>query len=74
MFFHVTITVHMLQEVLKVGLNTLQYFFQEVKVCRLPLNPALLVQGIEADVSLARAMDYFFNFFYFFFFIKRERE
>ncbi|KAM9388736.1 phosphatidylinositol 3-kinase C2 domain-containing subunit gamma [Phaethornis superciliosus] len=37
------------KEVLKVELNRLQQFFQEVKVCRLPLNPALLVQGIEAD-------------------------
>ncbi|XP_030325226.1 phosphatidylinositol 4-phosphate 3-kinase C2 domain-containing subunit gamma isoform X2 [Calypte anna] len=36
------------KEVLKVELNRLQQFFQEVKVCRLPLNPALLVQGIEA--------------------------
>uniref|UniRef100_A0A663EAV6 Phosphatidylinositol-4-phosphate 3-kinase catalytic subunit type 2 gamma n=1 Tax=Aquila chrysaetos chrysaetos TaxID=223781 RepID=A0A663EAV6_AQUCH len=37
------------KEVLKVELNRLQQFFQEVKVCRLPLNPALVVQGIEAD-------------------------
>ncbi|NXK07037.1 P3C2G kinase, partial [Herpetotheres cachinnans] len=37
------------KEVLKVELNKLQQFFQEVKVCRLPLNPALVVQGIEAD-------------------------
>ncbi|KFQ40169.1 Phosphatidylinositol 4-phosphate 3-kinase C2 domain-containing subunit gamma, partial [Mesitornis unicolor] len=37
------------KEVLKVELNRLQQFFQEVKVCRLPLNPALLVQGIEAN-------------------------
>ncbi|KFP32475.1 Phosphatidylinositol 4-phosphate 3-kinase C2 domain-containing subunit gamma, partial [Colius striatus] len=36
------------KEVLKVELNRLQQFFQEVKVCRLPLNPALVVQGIEA--------------------------
>lgn len=50
--FHVAIMIHMLQEVLKVELNRLQHFFQEVKVCRLPLNPALVVQGIEADVSL----------------------
>ncbi|NXE22412.1 P3C2G kinase, partial [Ardeotis kori] len=38
------------KEVLKVELNRLQRFFQEVKVCRLPLNPALVVQGIEADL------------------------
>ncbi|XP_075016259.1 phosphatidylinositol 3-kinase C2 domain-containing subunit gamma [Calonectris borealis] len=38
------------KEVLKVELNRLQQFFQEVKVCRLPLNPALVVQGIEADL------------------------
>ncbi|KAF1499821.1 Phosphatidylinositol 4-phosphate 3-kinase C2 domain-containing subunit gamma, partial [Megadyptes antipodes antipodes] len=37
------------KEVLKVELNRLQQFFQEVKVCRLPLNPALVVQGVEAD-------------------------
>ncbi|KFM07337.1 Phosphatidylinositol 4-phosphate 3-kinase C2 domain-containing subunit gamma, partial [Aptenodytes forsteri] len=37
------------KEVLKVELHRLQQFFQEVKVCRLPLNPALVVQGIEAD-------------------------
>ncbi|XP_074024083.1 phosphatidylinositol 3-kinase C2 domain-containing subunit gamma [Numenius arquata] len=37
------------KEVLKVELIRLQQFFQEVKVCRLPLNPALVVQGIEAD-------------------------
>ncbi|KAJ7415727.1 Phosphatidylinositol 4-phosphate 3-kinase C2 domain-containing subunit gamma [Willisornis vidua] len=37
------------KEVLKVELDRLQQFFQEVKVCRIPLNPALVVQGIEAD-------------------------
>ncbi|NWX84326.1 P3C2G kinase, partial [Nothoprocta pentlandii] len=37
------------KEVLKMELSKLQQFFQEVKVCRLPLNPALVVQGIEAD-------------------------
>ncbi|NWX12707.1 P3C2G kinase, partial [Aegotheles bennettii] len=37
------------KEVLKVELNSLQQFFQEVKVCRLPLNPVLVVQGIEAE-------------------------
>uniref|UniRef100_A0A8C9MVZ1 Phosphatidylinositol-4-phosphate 3-kinase catalytic subunit type 2 gamma n=1 Tax=Serinus canaria TaxID=9135 RepID=A0A8C9MVZ1_SERCA len=37
------------KEVLKVELSRLQQFFQEVKLCRLPLNPALVVQGIEAD-------------------------
>ncbi|KAF1513396.1 Phosphatidylinositol 4-phosphate 3-kinase C2 domain-containing subunit gamma, partial [Eudyptes sclateri] len=37
------------KEVLKVEINRLQQFFQEVKVCRLPLNPALVVQGVEAD-------------------------
>lgn len=44
-------------------LSRLQQFFQEVKVCRLPLNPALVVQGIEADVSLVHMMNYFFFFF-----------
>ncbi|KGL73755.1 Phosphatidylinositol 4-phosphate 3-kinase C2 domain-containing subunit gamma, partial [Tinamus guttatus] len=38
------------KEVLKMELSKLQQFFQEVKVCRLPLNPALVVQGIEADL------------------------
>uniref|UniRef100_A0A8B9GLK4 Phosphatidylinositol 3-kinase C2 domain-containing subunit gamma n=1 Tax=Amazona collaria TaxID=241587 RepID=A0A8B9GLK4_9PSIT len=38
------------KEVLKVELNRLQRFFQEVKFCRLPLNPALVVQGIKADL------------------------
>ncbi|NXT65411.1 P3C2G kinase, partial [Chaetops frenatus] len=37
------------KEVLKVELSSLQQFFQEVKACRLPLNPALVVQGIEAE-------------------------
>ncbi|XP_064277463.1 phosphatidylinositol 3-kinase C2 domain-containing subunit gamma isoform X3 [Passer domesticus] len=37
------------KEVLQVELSRLQQFFQEVKLCRLPLNPALVVQGIEAD-------------------------
>ncbi|NXP00656.1 P3C2G kinase, partial [Certhia brachydactyla] len=37
------------KEVLQEELSRLQQFFQEVKVCRLPLNPALVVQGIEAD-------------------------
>ncbi|NXW74946.1 P3C2G kinase, partial [Hirundo rustica] len=37
------------QEVLTVELSRLEQFFQEVKVCRLPLNPALAVQGVEAD-------------------------
>ncbi|XP_065424041.1 phosphatidylinositol 3-kinase C2 domain-containing subunit gamma [Chrysemys picta bellii] len=37
------------QEVLKVEINKLKQFFQEVNVCRLPLNPALVVQGIDAD-------------------------
>ncbi|NWZ39961.1 P3C2G kinase, partial [Brachypodius atriceps] len=37
------------KEVLNVELSRLQQFFQEVKVCRLPLNPALVVQGIEVD-------------------------
>lgn len=55
--------IHMLQEVLKMELSRLQQFFQEVKVCRLPLNPALVVQGIEADVSLVHMMNYFFFFF-----------
>ncbi|XP_053934330.1 phosphatidylinositol 3-kinase C2 domain-containing subunit gamma [Cuculus canorus] len=38
------------KEVLKLELNKLQQFFQEVQVCRLPLNPALVAQGIEADL------------------------
>ncbi|NWV45473.1 P3C2G kinase, partial [Daphoenositta chrysoptera] len=37
------------KEVLNVELSSLQQFFQEVKLCRLPLSPALVVQGIEAD-------------------------
>ncbi|NWV69197.1 P3C2G kinase, partial [Malurus elegans] len=37
------------KEVLIVELSRLQQFFLEVKICRLPLNPALVVQGIEAD-------------------------
>ncbi|NXX43459.1 P3C2G kinase, partial [Tricholaema leucomelas] len=37
------------KEVLKVELNRLEQLFQEIKACRLPLNPALVVQGIEAD-------------------------
>ncbi|KAI1238754.1 hypothetical protein IHE44_0011840 [Lamprotornis superbus] len=37
------------KEVLHVELSRLQQFLQEVKLCRLPLNPALVVQGIEAD-------------------------
>ncbi|XP_027759457.1 phosphatidylinositol 4-phosphate 3-kinase C2 domain-containing subunit gamma-like, partial [Empidonax traillii] len=37
------------KEVLEVELSSLQQFFQEVKACRLPLNPSLVVQGIEAD-------------------------
>ncbi|NXF72286.1 P3C2G kinase, partial [Sclerurus mexicanus] len=37
------------EEVLEVELDQLQQFFQEVKVCRIPLNPALVVQGIQAD-------------------------
>ncbi|NXJ02771.1 P3C2G kinase, partial [Psophia crepitans] len=37
------------KEVLEVELNRLQQFFQEVKVCRLPLNPALVVQGIDTE-------------------------
>ncbi|NXO38966.1 P3C2G kinase, partial [Locustella ochotensis] len=37
------------KEVLHVELSRLQQFFQEVKGCRLPLNPALVVQGVEAE-------------------------
>ncbi|XP_065499274.1 phosphatidylinositol 3-kinase C2 domain-containing subunit gamma [Caloenas nicobarica] len=37
------------KEVLKVELNRLSQFFQEVKFCRLPLNPALVVLGVEED-------------------------
>ncbi|XP_053892228.1 phosphatidylinositol 3-kinase C2 domain-containing subunit gamma isoform X2 [Malaclemys terrapin pileata] len=37
------------QEVLKMEINKFKQFFQEVNVCRLPLNPALVVQGIDAD-------------------------
>lgn len=73
MFFHVAM-IHMLQEVLKVELNRLQQFFQEVKVCRLPLNPALVVQGIEADVSLVHATDYVLILFGVCIRVKGERE
>lgn len=59
MFFHAAMMIHVLQEVLNVELSSLQQFFQEVKVCRLPLNPALVVQGIEADVSVNNCI---FNF------------
>ncbi|KAM6146154.1 phosphatidylinositol 3-kinase C2 domain-containing subunit gamma [Phoenicopterus ruber ruber] len=37
------------KEVLKVELNRLHQFFQEVTVCRLPLNPALVVQSVDAE-------------------------
>uniref|UniRef100_A0A674I5X6 Phosphatidylinositol-4-phosphate 3-kinase catalytic subunit type 2 gamma n=1 Tax=Terrapene triunguis TaxID=2587831 RepID=A0A674I5X6_9SAUR len=37
------------QEVLKMEINKLKQFFQEVNVCRLPLNPALVVRGIDED-------------------------
>uniref|UniRef100_A0A8C8STD6 Phosphatidylinositol-4-phosphate 3-kinase catalytic subunit type 2 gamma n=1 Tax=Pelusios castaneus TaxID=367368 RepID=A0A8C8STD6_9SAUR len=37
------------QEVLKIEINKVKQFFQEVNVCRLPLNPALVVRGIDAD-------------------------
>ncbi|KAF4789336.1 phosphatidylinositol 4-phosphate 3-kinase C2 domain-containing subunit gamma [Turdus rufiventris] len=37
------------KEVLKLELSRLQQFFQEVKLCRLPLNPALVVRDIEPD-------------------------
>ncbi|CAM5079720.1 unnamed protein product [Natator depressus] len=37
------------QEVLKMEINKLNQFFHEVNVCRLPLNPALVVRGIDAD-------------------------
>ncbi|XP_075753861.1 phosphatidylinositol 3-kinase C2 domain-containing subunit gamma isoform X2 [Pelodiscus sinensis] len=37
------------QEVLKMEINALKQFFQEVNVCRLPLNPALVVRGIDTD-------------------------
>uniref|UniRef100_A0A8C4W494 Phosphatidylinositol 3-kinase C2 domain-containing subunit gamma n=1 Tax=Gopherus evgoodei TaxID=1825980 RepID=A0A8C4W494_9SAUR len=37
------------QEVLKMEINKLKQFFQEVNVCRLPLNPAVVVRGIDAD-------------------------
>ncbi|KYO36671.1 phosphatidylinositol 4-phosphate 3-kinase C2 domain-containing subunit gamma isoform B [Alligator mississippiensis] len=39
------------QEVLKMEINRLKQFFQEVNVCRLPLNPALVVQGIDSNTS-----------------------
>ncbi|EMP25002.1 Phosphatidylinositol-4-phosphate 3-kinase C2 domain-containing subunit gamma [Chelonia mydas] len=39
------------QEVLKMEINKLNQFFHEVNVCRLPLNPALVVRGIDADVG-----------------------
>ncbi|KAM7055788.1 phosphatidylinositol 3-kinase C2 domain-containing subunit gamma [Acridotheres tristis] len=37
------------KEVLHVELSRLQQFLQQVKLCRLPLSPALVVQGIEAE-------------------------
>lgn len=52
MFFPAAMIVPMLQEVLKLELSRLQQFFQEVKLCRLPLNPALVVRDIEPDVSV----------------------
>lgn len=66
--------VGMLQEVLKVELGRLQQLFQEIKVCRLPLNPALVVQGIEAEVSLAPARDRGANVMWLCGSIKGERE
>lgn len=40
-------------------INRLKQFFQEVNVCRLPLNPALVVQGIDSNVSLAYLVNHF---------------
>uniref|UniRef100_A0A452GRF7 Uncharacterized protein n=1 Tax=Gopherus agassizii TaxID=38772 RepID=A0A452GRF7_9SAUR len=37
------------KQVLKMEINKLKQFFQEVNVCRLPLNPAVVVRGIDAD-------------------------
>uniref|UniRef100_A0A8D0G456 Phosphatidylinositol-4-phosphate 3-kinase catalytic subunit type 2 gamma n=1 Tax=Strix occidentalis caurina TaxID=311401 RepID=A0A8D0G456_STROC len=41
------------REVLKVELNRLQQFFQEVKVCQLPLNPHLLSKSCSYFMSNA---------------------
>uniref|UniRef100_A0A8D0G158 Phosphatidylinositol-4-phosphate 3-kinase catalytic subunit type 2 gamma n=1 Tax=Sphenodon punctatus TaxID=8508 RepID=A0A8D0G158_SPHPU len=37
------------QEVLKMEINKLEQFFQEVNICRLPLDPALVMRGVDAD-------------------------
>ncbi|XP_072255979.1 phosphatidylinositol 3-kinase C2 domain-containing subunit gamma [Pyxicephalus adspersus] len=38
------------QETLKLGLKDLDRFFQEVKSCRLPLDPAIVVKGINREL------------------------
>ncbi|XP_073506684.1 phosphatidylinositol 3-kinase C2 domain-containing subunit gamma isoform X2 [Phyllobates terribilis] len=37
------------QEALKLGLHKIHHFFEEVENCRLPLNPAIVVKGIDQD-------------------------
>ncbi|XP_077123386.1 phosphatidylinositol 3-kinase C2 domain-containing subunit gamma [Ranitomeya variabilis] len=37
------------QEALKLGLHKIHQFFEEVPNCRLPLNPAIVVKGIDKD-------------------------
>lgn len=39
------------QEVLKKEIGRLEEFFQCIKTCHLPLNPALCIKGIDRDVS-----------------------
>ncbi|XP_040291232.1 phosphatidylinositol 4-phosphate 3-kinase C2 domain-containing subunit gamma isoform X1 [Bufo bufo] len=38
------------QEALKLGLNDIDRFFEEVGVCRLPLDPGIVVKGIDRDL------------------------
>ncbi|KAM5172865.1 phosphatidylinositol 3-kinase C2 domain-containing subunit gamma [Mantella aurantiaca] len=38
------------QETLKSGLRDLDHFFEEVKCCRLPLDPAIVVKGISREL------------------------
>lgn len=59
MLFQVVIMIDLSQEVLKMEINKLNQFFHEVNVCRLPLNPALVVRGIDADVSPFYSIEYF---------------
>uniref|UniRef100_A0A2K6G6N9 PI3K/PI4K catalytic domain-containing protein n=1 Tax=Propithecus coquereli TaxID=379532 RepID=A0A2K6G6N9_PROCO len=40
---------HQRQEVLKKEIGRLEEFFQDGNICRLPLNPALCIKGIDRD-------------------------